>query len=116
MSTTTRPDLLSGSTLFKMLAVWIPIVGGVVHQLMMFFLNSPPQEPYRGDGIWVFVNPPGYVYPFVSLEYTWWFVLLIGSAAMCITAYSDRVESIPTRVWVPFYIYILFLLILVKPV
>ncbi len=115
MSANTRTAFPSASTFFKMTAVWIPIIGGVIHQLLMFFLNSPA-EPRRGDGIYVFLNPPEYVYPFVSLEYTWWFVLLIGSAAMSILSFTDRVQSIPTRFWIPFYLYILFLLFFVKPV
>jgi hypothetical protein len=85
------------------------IVVGVVHQFLML-------PPFNIEGIYVFVNPPGYIYPFVSLEYQWWFVLLLGSAVMCIMAYADRLKSIPTRLAYPFYFYILFLLILVKPV
>lgn len=96
------------STIFKYLVIWGLIVGGLVHQVLMYFFNV--------QSIYVFVNPPGYVYPFVSLEYQWWFVLLLLSALICISAYSDRLKSIPTRLALPFYVYILFLLYLVKPV
>jgi hypothetical protein len=88
--------------------VWTPIVGGLVHQFLMLFFGI--------DGIYVFVNPPGTIYPIVSLEYSWWIVLILGSSMMCILAYLDRVQSIPGRYVVPFYIYILFLLYLVKPI
>jgi hypothetical protein len=108
MSATTRPQLLTPSSLLKLILVWAPIVGGVVHQFLMLFLGI--------DGIYVFVNPPGTIYPIVSLQYTWWIVLILGSSMMCILAYLDRVQSIPNRYVVPFYIYILFLLYLVKPI
>jgi len=62
MSATTRPPLLTASSLLKLILVWAPIVGGVVHQFLMLFLGI--------DGIYVFVNPPGVVYPLVSVEYT----------------------------------------------
>ena len=94
--------------LFKQLVLWGPIIVGVVHQFLMYFFNI--------DRIYVFVTPPGYVYPFVSLEYQWWFVLLLGSSIVCLLSYSNRLSSIPTRVAFPFYLYILYLLILVKPV
>jgi hypothetical protein len=96
------------STLFKQVLLWGPIVGGLVHQFVMFVWDI--------ERIYVFVNPPEYLEPFVSLEYQWWFVLLLGSSLMCILAYTDRLQSIPTRFAVPFYVYILFLLLLVKPV
>jgi hypothetical protein len=115
MSATSRSELLPVSALIKTILIWLPIVGGLVHQFLMFLLNTP-EDPYQGDGIWVFVNPPGYVYPFVSLEFTWWFVLLLASATMAVMAYSHRIQSLPSRFWVPAYGYILFLLILVKPV
>jgi hypothetical protein len=107
MSATTKPQMLTASSLVKLIAVWAPIVGGLVHQFLMLF---------GIDGIYVFVNPPGVVYPQVSVEYTWWIVLILGSAMMCVLAYLDRVQSIPSRYVVPFYIYILFLLYFVKPI
>lgn len=94
--------------LFKQILIWGPIIGGLVHQFLMFFFDI--------DWIYVFVNPPGYITPFVSLEYTWWFVLLVGSSPMAILAYSERIPNVPRRFALPFYLYVLFLLILVKPV
>ena len=108
MNSISRPPVLTTSTLLKLILFWAPIVGGVVHQFLMFFFNI--------DGIYVFVTPPGVVYPFVSLEYTWWFFLLIVSAVMGMSAYSNWVGVVPARFVVPFYVYILFLLYLVKPV
>lgn len=107
MSSTVKPQLTFAS-LPKMILFWAPLVGGVVHQFLMFFFDI--------DGIYVFVNPPGVVYPFVSLEYSWWFVLLIGSSVLGFSAYSTWVGAVPYRFVVPFYVYIVFLLILVKPV
>lgn len=92
------------------------MVVGLVHQFLLAFLA----ERNRVDGgigcIYVFVEPPGNVCPWVSLEYQWWIVLLLGSALACITAYSERFQGIPRRIALPIYIYILFLLVLVKPV
>jgi hypothetical protein len=108
MSSVSRPPSLTTSILPKLILLWAPIVGGVVHQFLMFFFNI--------DGIYVFVNPPGVIYPFVSLEFSWWFVLLIGSTIMGVFAYSNRIGAVPARFVVPFYGYILFLLYLVKPI
>lgn len=94
--------------LFKQILIWGPIIVGVVHQFLMYFFDI--------QRIYVFVNPPEYIYPFVSLEYQWWFVLLLFSGVFCILAYSDRFSVIPSRMVYPFYLYILFLLIFVKPV
>jgi len=94
--------------LFKQLLGWGPIVIGVVHQFLMYFFEI--------DRIPTFVNPPGDIYPWVSLEWQWWFVLIIGSSLIVIIAYSDRFGRIPSRVIYPFYAYLLFLLIFVKPV
>jgi formate hydrogenlyase subunit 3/multisubunit Na+/H+ antiporter MnhD subunit len=106
MSQVTR--LGCSSTMLRLLVALGLIVVGVVHQFLMYF--------FRVERIYVFVNPPGYISPFVSLEYQWWFVLLLGSVVMCVMAYSDRLKNIPTRLAYPFYFYILFLLIFVKPV
>ncbi|MBN1218549.1 MAG: hypothetical protein JXM69_06465 [Anaerolineae bacterium] len=109
MSQTTNLDwqkALPG--LAKQAVIWGPIVGGLVHQFLMFFFNI--------DWIYVFVNPPGYITPFVSLEYTWWFVLLVGSSLISLLIYSGRLQNIPKRTAIPFYAYVLFLLFLVKPV
>ena len=96
------------STIFKYLVIWGLVVGGLVHQFLMYFFEI--------EKIPVFVNPPGDIYPLVSLEYEWWIVLLLVSSLICVSAYSDRLKSIPTRLALPFYIYIVFLLISVKPV
>lgn len=94
--------------LFKQLIAWGPIVVGLVHQFFMLLFNV--------QCIYVFVDPPGYIRPLVTLEYQWWFVLLLGSALVCVLAYVERLRSIPRRAALPFYLYILFLLIFVKPV
>src|SRR5262245_48793085 len=89
--------LVSG--LFKQALIWAPIVVGVVHQILMFLFDI--------DTIWVFLDPPGYIYPFVSLEGGWWLVLTFGTAMLCLLAYINRIR--PRRVVYPLYIYLLFL-------
>lgn len=92
----------------KQSLIWIPLLIGLGHQFAMYFLGI--------DHIYVFLDPPEYICPFVSLEYQWWLVLLLISDVLAILIYSDRFQSIPRRVAFPFYLYILFLLILVKPI
>jgi hypothetical protein len=97
-----------GPALVKQLFIWGPVVIGVVHQFLMFF--------FKIERIYVFVSPPGYIGPIVTLQSQWWFVLLLGSAAVCISAYLGRLQNIVGRLAFPLYLYILFLLIFVKPV
>jgi hypothetical protein len=66
------------------------------------------------ESIYVFLDPPGYVYPLVSLEFAWWLVLTMTTAILCLLAYIGRLR--PRRMVYPLYLYLLFLLILVKPV
>lgn len=94
--------------LIKQLFIWAPVVIGVVHQFLMFFFGI--------DNIYVFVDPPGYVEPLVTLEWEWWFVLLFGSAGVCISSYFGSLQNVVGRLTFPLYIYSLFLLILVKPI
>ena len=86
--------------------VWVPIVVGIIHQLLMF--------TFEINGIYVGLNPPGTIYPFVTLEVTWWLVLTILTSALCFLAYTDRIR--PHRLVTPFYIYLVFLLIWVRPI
>ena len=107
--TTTEFDLKNlAPELVKQIAIWGPIVVGIVHQLLMYFFGI--------EAIYVFVNPPGSIRPQVSLEYEWWFVLALVTGFVCLAAYSNRSRGIPSRIAIPTYIYLLFLLILVKPV
>lgn len=94
--------------LIKQIIIWGPIVVGVVHQFLMYFFGI--------DSIYVFVDPPGSIRPLVSLGWQWWFVLLLASSVICVAAYSKRFSTIPSRITLPMYLYILFLLIFVKPV
>lgn len=111
MRTPVTPEFDLGKvlpTLVKQTLIWGPIAAGLAHQFLVFFFGI--------DRIYVFVDPPEYIEPIISLEYQWWFVLLMTSAFVAILAYSDRLKRMPKRVALPLYIYILFLLILVKPV
>ena len=94
------------TALIKQALIWAPIVVGVVHQLLMALFGI--------ESIYVVLNPPGYIYPFVSLETTWWLVLTFGTALLCLLAYINRIR--PRRIVYPLYVYLIFLLILVKPV
>lgn len=106
-SQTTKFELgPSIAKLVRQILIWIPIVIGIVHQLLMWLFGV--------DRIYVFLNPPGYIYPFVTLETGWWFVLTLITSVLTILAFNNRIR--PHRIAYPFYLYLLFLLILVKPV
>jgi hypothetical protein len=92
--------------LIKQAIIWAPIVVGVVHQILMYLFNI--------DSIYVFLTPPGYISPFVSLEAAWWLVLTLGTSLLCLLVYINRIR--PRRVIYPLYLYLIFLLIWVKPV
>lgn len=94
--------------LIKQMIIWGPIVAGLVHQFLMAFFDI--------DRIYVFVDPPEYIGPLASVPFQWWLILLIGSAVVAILAYSNRLRRVPKRTAIPFYVYILFLLIVLKPV
>ncbi|MCB0209072.1 MAG: hypothetical protein KDJ52_07075 [Anaerolineae bacterium] len=93
-------------TLAKQFLIWIPIIVGLVHQFLMFFFGI--------QGINVILQPPGTIYPFVTLELGWWLLLTLVTASICFLAYFDRIR--PRRMIYPTYLYLLFLLILVKPI
>ncbi len=97
-----------GPDIIKQAVIWFPVVIGVFHQFLMVIDYS--------DRIYVFVDPPGYIEPFVTLEVEWWFVLLFISSLLAISAYARRFQGIPNRIAFPFYSYVLFLLIFVKPI
>ena len=105
-------DLSTGISRFvKLLLIWIPIVVGLVHQLLMFITRNN-EVPL--DRIPVLLDPPGFIYPFVTLELAWWFALTLITSVLCLLAYTNRLR--PYRLVYPYYIYILFLLIFVKPI
>jgi hypothetical protein len=111
-------------TLLRHILLWIPIIGGLVHQFVMWFSalmrgEAAQPEPLIGskfDCMYVFLDPPGYLKPIFTLEYQWWVLLLLASSFVCILAYLERIRTFPNRLVIPFYIYIIFLLIFVKPV
>ena len=105
-------DLTTGISKFvKLLLMWIPIVVGVVHQLLML-ISRNDEVPL--DRIPVILDPPGYIYPFVTLELGWWLALTLIAAVLCILVRINRLR--PHRLFYPFYIYLIFLLIFVKPI
>jgi|GEM_PF-4491826 len=96
-----------GGRIFKWIIVWGPLLGGVIHQILMGFFGR--------SAIYVFV-PPTYIYPLVSVAYQWWFLLVVGAATLFILAYWDRPKRVTQHLSVPVYLYLLFLLMLVKPI
>ena len=90
--------------LLKLLAIITPILLGIGAQIIYFLDISC---------INVIIDPPGEICPWVSLEWLWWIVILLGCLTFITLAYIER---IPQRFMYPIYIYTIFLLILIKPV
>ena len=112
MMTPIRSDADLGKLLpglIRKAALLGPVGAGIIHQLVMYRRGEISQ-------IYVFVDPPGYVEPFVSVAFEWWIVLLLLSALVAVSAYWERWKTVPRRLAIPFYIYILFLLIFVVPI
>jgi hypothetical protein len=101
------PDLkILIARLFKQLLILAPIVVGIIHQFLMFFFGI--------NRIYVFLKPPEYISPYVTVEIQWWFILLLVSSIICFLTIANRLR--PYRLIYPFYIYVVFLLIFVKPI
>ncbi len=94
-------------TLLKHLLLWIPIGVGIAHQVMIRF---------KVECIYVFVKPPEYLCPAVTLSFQWWIVLFISCALFFILSYTNLLKKRGQRLMVPIYLYILFLLLFVKPI
>ncbi len=117
MSQTTDSQLrILISHYLRLAAIWIPILVGIVHQIVMLLAWLLGSNNPVWDRIPVFVNPPGYIEPLVTLEYQWWLVLTLTTFTLYFLIDTRRLSNIPRRVAVPFYVYLLFLLILVKPI
>ncbi len=109
MSRTVESDLRKLTSRYaKAALVWTPLLIGIVHQIVMIFFDV--------ERIYVFVDPPGYIGPEVSLEYQWWIVLILGTTVVYSLIVSRRLPTFPKRTAAPFYFYLLFLLIMVKPI
>lgn len=110
--TQTNKDLTYVNNMLKERLPWVlgilPVVVGVAHQLVMITTGF--------DYIPVLLDPPGYIGPLISLEFFWWFLLTVGSGTASFLIFAHRIKRTPTRVGVPFYLYLIFLLIFVKPV
>jgi hypothetical protein len=108
--TTSAPDLdpkkTGSSRLLKLVFIWGPILIGVFHQILMAI--------FKWNRIWVILDPPKYIYPFVTLEVGWWLVLTLLTTIPCLFALANRLR--PRRMIYPFYAYLVYLLIFVKPV
>ncbi len=87
---------------------WLVIFFGVLRQFLIVITGNNCMP--------VLLNPPGEICPFASVNAVWWFVLALGTAFLYILTAAGRLEAIPTRVVNPFYLYLIFLLIFVKPV
>jgi hypothetical protein len=92
----------------KLIAVWTPILVGIVHQLAMALFGF--------ESIPVFLDPPGKINPWASLEFEWWAVLTFTTALVYLLITTRVLSTLPRRIALPFYLYLLFLLIFVKPI
>ena len=94
--------------LFKKALVALPLAVGVVHQFLMAFFGI--------EDIYVFVDPPGRISPWASLQFEWWIVLLFGTTTLFVMLLLRRLPRVPRRMIYPTYAYLLFLLIFIKPI
>jgi len=101
-----RQLLVTGS---MQLAIWGPIVIGIFNQLSMAFLGT--------ESIYVFLEPPkdGRLYPFMSLEVSWWFVFVFITLISMVGTYVSQ-QRVINRMIYPLWLFLCFLLISVKPV
>ncbi len=101
-----RQLLVTGSS---QLAIWGPIIIGILNQLSMAFLHT--------QYIYVFLDPPkdGQLYPFMSLEISWWFVYAFVTILLMIATYVSK-QRVINRMIYPLWLFLCFLLISVKPV
>ncbi len=91
---------------FKKFLPWIPIIIGLIQQIRINFLGA--------EGTYVVLNPPEYIYPYVTLEIGWWLSLTILTGTLLFLTARNLIR--PHRLVTPFYIYLVFLLLLVKPI
>jgi hypothetical protein len=94
--------------LVKKSLVALPLAVGVAHQFLMAFFGI--------DDIYVFVDPPGHISPWASVQFEWWMVLLIGTSTLFVLLLLKRLHRVPRRMIYPVYFYLLFLLIWIKPI
>ncbi len=91
---------------FKKFFPWIPIIVGLIQQIRINFLGS--------QGTYVVLNPPGYIYPYVTLETGWWLSLTILTGTLLFLVSRNLIR--PHRLIIPFYIYLVILLLFVNPI
>ena len=94
--------------LLSVLVFGVPLFCGLFNQVRMFFNG-------KIMGIYVFVNPPEYLYPIVTLDLSWWVVLVLGTGILMGMVYTIKLRAV-SRALYPLYIYLLFLVILVRPI
>lgn len=109
MTTTPASDLdfrAVTAGFLKKFVFWLPVIIGLIHQFRMTVLGV--------DGIYVVLNPPGHIYPFVTLEFNWWIILTMLTTALYMMTHYNRIR--PRRLLGFFYLYLIFLLVWVKPI
>ena len=94
--------------LLQTLFFGVPLFFGLLNQVRMLFNG-------KIMGIYVFVDPPEYLYPIVTLGLSWWVFLVLGTAIMMGVVYTIKLRDI-SRTLYPLYLYLLFLVILVRPI
>lgn len=92
------------SQLVKWNLVLIPVLGGCYAQY---------RYARGATEIYVYLNPPGHISPWMSLEWLWWMILFIGTTTFC---YLTLTRRLPRRLFYSVYIYLLFLLVFVKAI
>jgi hypothetical protein len=68
------------------------------------------------ERIYVLLDPPGYIGPWASVQFIWWAVLLLASGGTALLIVLNQLPSVPHRVVYPLYVYVVFLLVFIKPV
>ncbi|MDM8521238.1 hypothetical protein QUF64_14425 [Anaerolineales bacterium HSG6] len=96
------------NTLLSVLVFGVPLLCGFINQARML-LNG------KIMGIYVFVNPPEYIYPIATLDLSWWVVLVLGTGILMGVVYINNLRTV-SRALYPLYLYLLFMVILIRPI
>jgi len=104
-NTDTRQLIING---VRVLLVALPLLCGFFNQLLMWWSGQV-------SGIPVYVNPPGEIRPQISLEGSWWIAMVLGTIFLMVFCYLNKMRSVQRTIY-PLYIFLIFLVIIVKPV
>lgn len=107
--------MMETQTLDEKFKVYLPkIIRWSTALLVPIICSTVAQSYYSLEGsLNVYLNPPGRIYPVASLEWLWWLILVFGTLIFCGLTTTRR---LPRRLFYTAYIYLIFILIFVKPV